>query len=131
MVNLGAMAQPLDAYGHILRTQAAVAVGNYIDNIPNMSHYELGQSYGYGVEKIIEGVLLTRGAGVAVNGVRYGTITSGRIGKYGYIFAKHGPHHPFRSFGGRRLPHFQLNVWKYGVKRSGRTIFRIPTLPPR
>ncbi len=128
-VNLGHLGNQYSPEGAIMRAQMASSIDSYITNIPNMSAYEVGYDLGYGSEKIVEGIVLTRGAGLAVNGVRYGAITTGKIGKYGYIFAKHKPHHTFGRLG--RLPHYQLNVWEYGVRGSGRTIFRIPTLPPR
>ncbi|UII31979.1 hypothetical protein LVD17_27200 [Fulvivirga ulvae] len=45
----------------ILGAEIAVAV----KNIPNMSAYDLGYATGYGVEKVAEAVLLSKGAGVA------------------------------------------------------------------
>ena len=47
-----------------------------------------------------------------------------RIGSYGFRLAYHEAHHTFKFFG--RSRHLQLNMWKHGVKGSGRTIFRIP-----
>lgn len=39
----------------------------------------------------------------------------------------HGPHHRFGDLG--RLPHLQVNVWRIGVKGSGRYL-RLPLLEP-
>jgi len=47
--------------------------------------------------------------------------------RYGARLAIHGPHHTFGRLG--RLPHAQLNVWKKGVKGSGKAL-RLP-LPRR
>ena len=44
--------------------------------------------------------------------------------------AMHGPNHPFPMFGGRRLPHLQLNVWRQGVPGSAWRARRVP-LPMR
>lgn len=56
--------------GMILRAQMAASISNYIDNIPNMSAYQVGYDLGFGAEKVAESVLLTRGAGAVVNGVK-------------------------------------------------------------
>jgi RHS repeat-associated protein len=56
-----------------------------------------------------------------------GTIATQPLSSYGVRLAIHGPHHTFGRFG--RLPHIQLNIWRKGVKGSGRA-FRIP-LPRR
>jgi len=93
IVNSGAMSHPLDPYGQVLRTQTGIAVTNYIDNVPNMSHYELGQSFGYGVEKVAE-IAITRrvvplpksylGLKNVGNASRYTTIQSfSTYGKWG------------------------------------------------
>jgi len=58
--------------------------------------------------------------GVVLSGIQ----SMGTIGRFGYRFAKHPAHHRFGRLG--KLPHYQLNIWKYGVKGSGRTIYRIP-----
>lgn len=60
------------------------------------------------------------GAVAGVPGVGGGLAKAGWRGK----LAIHGPHHSFGRFG--RLPHVQANAWKKGVRKSGKTLFRIP-----
>jgi hypothetical protein len=56
-----------------------------------------------------------------------GTIVAGAAARFASVnsfrLATHGPHHSFGSMG--RLPHWQLNWWRPGVKGSGGA-FRIP-----
>ncbi len=39
------------------------------------------------------------------------------LGEYGFNMGIHGPHHFFPGYG--RVPHFQINWWKIGVRGSG------------
>jgi hypothetical protein len=52
----------------------------------------------------------------------------GYAGTWAGKFGAHRAHHGFERFG--RLPHLQLNLWRIGVKGSGRA-FRMPLLGPR
>lgn len=48
----------------------------------------------------------------------------GFIGRFGYEFGKHGPHHKFPYIG--KYPHYQLDIWRKGIKGSRINIYRIP-----
>ncbi len=54
-----------------------------------------------------------------------GGVVAKSLSRYGARLAVHGPHHTFGRLG--RLPHVQLNIWKKGVKGSGKA-FRLPFL---
>ncbi|WP_417199891.1 RHS repeat domain-containing protein [Bizionia sp.] len=54
-------------YGAMQNAQMASSIGDYMSNIPSMSAYEVGYDMGYGTEKIVEGVVLTRGVGLGMN----------------------------------------------------------------
>lgn len=69
-VNLAHIANQHSARGMMLRAQMAQSVSNYVTNIPNMTAYEVGYDVGYGTEKIVEGVVLSRGAGALASGIR-------------------------------------------------------------
>jgi len=51
-------------------SQAANGVGNYVTNLSNMSAYEIGYDFGYGTEKILEAVVLSKGVGFSTNASR-------------------------------------------------------------
>ncbi len=72
-MNLASMGGYYDpAGGMMLRAQVGMAASNFIDNIPNMSDYEIGYAFGYGVEKLGESALFTRGLGLGTNVVAKG-----------------------------------------------------------
>jgi hypothetical protein len=48
---------------------------------------------------------------------------AGDVGAWAGKIGSHAAHHRFGSLG--RLPHVQLNLWRVGVKGSGRSI-RVP-----
>lgn len=56
--------------GLMLRAQMAESVNNYITNVPNMSASEIGYDIGFGLEKTGEGILLSKGAGLAGNAIK-------------------------------------------------------------
>ncbi|MCC5922071.1 MAG: hypothetical protein JJU23_15450, partial [Cyclobacteriaceae bacterium] len=58
--------------GMMMRAQMADRTINYIQNIPNMSAYEMGYDLGFGTEKLAEAVLISKGAGFGINAARYG-----------------------------------------------------------
>lgn len=63
-------------------------------------------------------------AGVA-HGVALAGVGIARVAGVQTKIAIHGAHHAFPRLGGRRLAHIQLNVWRTGVKGSGRA-FHLP-----
>jgi len=58
--------------GMMMRAQLAEQTANYVQNIPNMSAYEMGYDLGYGTEKVAESVLISKGAGFGLNVAKYG-----------------------------------------------------------
>src|SRR5690606_37867051 len=72
MVDLAHLGNQFSPKGVMMRSQIAQSANNYIDNIPNMSAFELGYDIGYATEKIGEGLVLTRGAGFATNAIKTG-----------------------------------------------------------
>ncbi len=82
--------------GVIMRSQMAMSAHNYIENIPNMSSYEIGYDLGYGTEKLAETLILTKGANFVATGIRFRSIGAA---------AFHDPHIGYRSylFGRKRL----------------------------
>jgi RHS repeat-associated protein len=69
-VDMADMGNGLSARGMVLRGQMGMAVTDFVTNIPNMSAYEVGYAVGYGTEKVVESVLLSKGAGLVGNVVR-------------------------------------------------------------
>jgi RHS repeat-associated core domain len=67
--NLGCTTCP---QGIIMRAQMADATANYVQNIPNMSSYQIGYDLGFGTEKLAEAVLISKGAGFGLNAARVG-----------------------------------------------------------
>ncbi len=67
--------------GMRMRTQLAIAIGQFAERIPQMSDIELGYYGGYAYAQIIEGVLLSKGAGLTVNGLKATTKTIKGISK--------------------------------------------------
>ncbi|MFT0716759.1 RHS repeat-associated core domain-containing protein [Flagellimonas lutimaris] len=80
-VNLYEMSQPTNYNGMVMRAELGQSVEKVISDIPQMSAYEIGYGVGYGTEKIVEGVLVSKGAGVVVNTAKssggLATITKG------------------------------------------------------
>ena len=58
--------------GMLMRAQMADQTINYVQNIPNMSAYEMGYDLGFGNEKLAEAVLISKGAGFGLNAARVG-----------------------------------------------------------
>lgn len=71
--------------GVIKNAQTGQTIINYVSNIPNMTSDEIGHDLGYGGEKLLEGVVLTKGTGVVGNVIK----KAGDIIKTG-IFAGKG-----------------------------------------
>lgn len=67
---------------------------------------------------------ISGGVGGGVVGGTNGYFVGLRNAGYNYKVMHHGPHHNFNFIG--KQPHIQLNIWKEGVKGSGKTIFRVP-----
>ncbi len=81
IVDMGARMQPTTVRGAMLNVQSAVAINNFVTNVPNMSDYQLGQAFGFGVEKIAETVLLSKGVGAVGNATRGGLSTTQLVQK--------------------------------------------------
>jgi hypothetical protein len=64
---LGDLSNPIPSYNKV---QMAMASTEYVQNIPNMSSYQIGYGLGYGTEKLAEGILLSKGAGMAGGMIR-------------------------------------------------------------
>lgn len=116
--------------GMIMRSQMADRTINYVQNIPNMSAYEMGYDFGFGTEKAAE-ALITRGvytgSGVGLGSVRVLSNTSLRgttLLKTGKNFridldVRNGLHYHRRGPGGigrhrpwEVKPGDQGNFWK-------------------
>ena len=69
-------AQGYSARGMMLRTQAASGISDFAGRIPDMSAYDAGYAIGYGVEKVGEAVLISKGAGAVGNVVRGSNMVS-------------------------------------------------------
>ena len=70
VVNSIHLSSQFSPQGIMMRAQMSASVSNYIDNIPSMSAYEVGHDLGYGSEKIVEAVALSKGAGLGVNALK-------------------------------------------------------------
>ncbi len=79
-LNMAKMGNPYSIEGRMMRTQTALSVEKTVRHIPEMSSEELFFGAGYMAEKTIETVVLTRGAGWAVNSVRSGIGVAARTG---------------------------------------------------
>ncbi len=63
--------------GMIARSRVAQSVSDIAQEIPNMNSYQIGFGVGYGTEKLVEGIILSKGAGLALNSIRGSSI--GRV----------------------------------------------------
>ena len=72
IISLGDRTNPGSVTGLIVNAETAVAVGGYVKNIPNMTKDQIGHDLGYGLEKVGESVVLTKGTGLAVRGAAAG-----------------------------------------------------------
>ena len=114
---------PLSIEGAIIKDQLAYSVVNYVENIPNMSAYDLG----FGLEKGVE-IALTRrvawsfkvypnakGFGFDFKTIRFDAHKF-RLGgrKTGYDVWR--PHIDIPSRRIKHWPWHQLDKWKRGVK---------------
>ena len=70
------------------------------------------------------GAYLTGQVAGFAHGVALGGVGAARVAGVQTKLAIHGAHHAFPRLGGRRLAHIQLNLWRTGVKGSGKA-FRI------
>ena len=74
-VTMAAMGTPAGMYNPevmMMKAQMAQSVTDFVTNIPNMSAYDVGYAVGYGTEKVVESVLLSKGAGLVGNAARGG-----------------------------------------------------------
>ncbi len=70
------------------------------------------------------GAYLTGEVAGVVHGIALSSLSVARAAGVQTKIAIHEAHHVFPRLGGRRLAHIQLNIWRAGVKGSGRA-FRI------
>ncbi len=76
-LNMVEIANGMSVRGQLLRSQAAVAVVEFAEKIPNMNAYEAGYYIGYGVEKIGEVVVLSKGVSAITNTVKNSSVLRG------------------------------------------------------
>src|SRR5262249_3767970 len=84
------LVSPIPSYTQM---QFQMATTQYVQNIPNMSAYELGYDLGYGTEKLAETILLSKGAGAAARFLNFGanggygvSMNLGRLGKFEFMY---------------------------------------------
>ena len=90
-------ANPHSFEGRMMNAQLAQSIEQTISDLPNMSAYEIG----YGAEKLVETVALTKGAGLATNAVKSAAMVSkasslgnaARAGSKGFTFTKTAAKH--------------------------------------
>ncbi len=98
----------------IIPAEMAVTTVEYVNNIPNMSAYEMGYDLGFGLEKVGE-FALTRNAGVfGVNVAKFGlgeaAFHSSLIGGKSYLFGRGR----LGSFGGKANGIFNRRSKRFG-----------------
>ena len=105
---------PLSIEGAIMKDQLAYSVVNYVENIPNMSAYEMGYDLGFGSEKLLETAVLTRGVGFGANVAKYGfgnaMWKSSAFGSRSYLFGR---------YHSRYVPYGRRGVFNSGSFRTG------------
>ncbi|WPR73734.1 RHS repeat-associated core domain-containing protein [Algoriphagus sp. NG3] len=72
MVDFAMLGCQICPEGMVMRSQLANNSYSYIQNIPNMSAYQMGYDFGFGLEKATEAALLSKGAGFSINVAKYG-----------------------------------------------------------
>ncbi len=73
-LNMAALAAPTTGPGALANAQLSIAVGQFVDNIPNMTVYDYGYATGFGTEKVVEGILISKGVGAIGNSIRGVTV---------------------------------------------------------
>ena len=68
------------ANGIMLRSQMTNSIVWAVEDLPNKTAYQWGYGVGYGAEKVVEGALLSKGAGWATNAMRSSKRISGILG---------------------------------------------------
>ncbi len=66
-VSLAELGDPMSANGQLMRVHIFQSAEKKISELPQMSAYEIGYDTGYVGEKVVESVLLSKGAGVVSN----------------------------------------------------------------
>jgi hypothetical protein len=73
--------------------QLADGAINYLQNVPNMSNYQVGYDLGFGFEKILETTLVSKGTGFGTsaikNGVGEAMWQSSTFGKRSILFGRY------------------------------------------
>ena len=85
------MMSATSGFGAYLRAKTVMDVSNYIQNVPNMSTYEITFDLFYGAEKVVEGALFSKGVGLAgstLKGVSYAS-RGGNFLKGGKTFSQY------------------------------------------
>jgi hypothetical protein len=70
ILELGERLSPSSPISFLKNVQTVFSAVNYIANIPNMTKDQIGYSLGYGLEKTVEGLMLTKGVGAATNAIK-------------------------------------------------------------
>ncbi|NQY05685.1 MAG: VCBS repeat-containing protein [Flavobacteriaceae bacterium] len=92
-VDLAHISNQYSPKGMYLRWQISQAIINYVERIPSMSAYEIGNDLGFAGEQVLETVLISRGTNLVVKGVK-ATTYAARAGtnaysKYGFQALNH------------------------------------------
>ena len=77
-------ANPHSFEGRMMNAQLAQSIEQTISDLPNMSAYEIGYGVGYGAEKLVDTVALTKGVGLATNAVK-SAATASKVSKLGTV----------------------------------------------
>ncbi|MEN9907304.1 MAG: hypothetical protein RLZZ540_445 [Bacteroidota bacterium] len=115
--------------GSDTRTQMVTAPINYMQNVPNMSAYEIGYDLGFGTEKGLE-LVVTRGiysgAGFGINTVKYGLgeamWQSSTFGPKSLLFGRY--HSQFLPFGRRGILNTGMKTGIGWSNHGARHVFR-------
>jgi len=73
-LNIAAITVPTTAPSALLNIETGFAVKNFVENIPNMTTYDWGYATGFGTEKVVEGILVSKGVGAIGNSIRGVTV---------------------------------------------------------
>ncbi len=74
--NIGEMMNPGSVKGMMLRYEVVQSGIDAVKNIPNMTADDWGHAVGFGIEKTVEGIVLTKGTGVVTNAIKTSSTTT-------------------------------------------------------
>lgn len=69
LMDLADRTNPVSPTGMLKNAQTGEAVVNYVSNVPNMSKDQIGHDLGFGMEKVVEVVVATKGVGAIKNAI--------------------------------------------------------------